>query len=114
MTALLAVRDRSAAALPEKVSVAVTKAAERMRAEIGRLCHTSNPIQAATVRSTVAKLVKGGQIVLRPAPDRAGLVGEFEVDGSVFLAEVPAVYKLAPRAGVEPTTYRLGGGCSIH
>ena len=32
-------------------------------------------------------------------------------------AELPifiAPGELAPRAGVEPTTYRLGGGCSIH
>jgi hypothetical protein len=63
---LLATRDRSTAALPEKVSVAVTRAAGRMRSEIERLCHTSNPIRAAIVRSTVAKLVMGGQIVRDP------------------------------------------------
>jgi hypothetical protein len=85
-----------------------------MRSDIEALCHTLYAIQAATVRSTVAQLVTGTQTVLRPAQDRTGLVGEFEVDATAFLAEVPAVYKLAPRAGVEPTTYRLGGGCSIH
>ncbi len=45
---------------------------------------------------------------------RFRLVGTVEFDGSADLADTPAVDELAPRAGVEPTTYRLGGGCSIH
>ena len=42
----------------------------------------------------------------------AGLIGAD--DFRTADAAPTAVTEMAPRAGVEPTTYRLGGGCSIH
>ncbi len=37
-----------------------------------------------------------------------------QFDATMYLLGTPAIDNLAPPAGVEPTTYRLGGGRSIH
>jgi len=75
--ALIATRDRGATALPGKVSVAITRTAERMREELERLCHTNNPVQAAGVRATIRELLKGGVIVLCPVLDGSRLEGKW-------------------------------------
>lgn len=73
-----------------------------MRDELERLCHKGNPAQSAAVRPTVGKLLKDGQILLRPSTDGRRLVGELELDVAACLAENPAANRLVPRTGIEP------------
>ena len=65
-------------------------AADRMRDELERLCHKGNPAQAASVRPTVGKFLKDGQILLRPSADGRRLVADLELDVAAYLAEIPA------------------------
>lgn len=90
--------DRQAAQLPERVSVAITKGAERVREILRRLRHTSNPMHAKVLRETVRQYLADGEITLAPSGDR--LTGTMRLDASAYLVDVPAANNLAPPAGV--------------
>jgi site-specific DNA recombinase len=113
-SALLRKADTADANLADRVAVVIPRAAERVRQIVMRLRGTTNAEHARDVRETLRRFIPDGAIALRLDAKSRGFSGTLKLDASRYLLEIPAVNKVAPPAGVEPTTYRLGGGRSIH
>lgn len=97
-----------------RIAVAIPRAAERIRHIVARLRGTTNAEHAREIRETLRRFIPDGAIALAWDRDAGRFSGTLQIDAAAYLLEIPGVNKLAPRAGVEPTTYRLGGGRSIH